>query len=134
MNIQYGYELVKNLETTAILVTGGLQPTADPKRMFHTFQGRLFPRGETEFTLAELVEKSHNHELIKSEVKGLAYKSNGKVYMNQPQDIIADMDSIPKYDYSLFEDQIFYRPYNGNVVKAVDYELSRGCPYTCTYW
>ena len=102
--------------------------------MFHTFpKVDYFLRGETEFTLAELVEKSHNHELIKSEVKGLAYKSNGKVYMNQPQDIIADMDSIPKYDYSLFADQIFYRPYNGNVVKAVDYELSRGCPYTCTY-
>ena len=34
VNIQYGYELVKNLETTAILVTGGLQPTADPKGCF----------------------------------------------------------------------------------------------------
>ena len=134
VNIQYGYELIKDIETTAILVTGGLQPTADPKRMLHNFpKVDYFLRGETEFTLAELVEKSHNHEIIKSDVKGLAYKCNGTVYMNHSQDIIADMDSIPFYDYSLFEDQIFYRPYNGNVVKAVDYELSRGCPYTCTY-
>ena len=80
VNIQYGYELIKDIETTAILVTGGLQPTADPKRMLHNFpKVDYFLRGETEFTLAELVEKSHNHEIIKSDVKGLAYKCNGTV-------------------------------------------------------
>ena len=25
------------------------------------------------------------------------------------------------------------RPYNGKVVKAVDYEMSRGCIYSCNY-
>ena len=46
---------------------------------------------------------------------------------------ISNLDDIPFYDYSLFEDQLFFRPFNGKVVRAVDYELSRGCPYTCTY-
>ena len=47
--------------------------------------------------------------------------------------IISDMDEISEYDYSLFDDQIFLRPYNGKVIKSVDYELSRGCVYACSY-
>ena len=43
------------------------------------------------------------------------------------------MDLIGIYDYSLFDKQIFYRPYNGRVLKAIDYEISRGCPFTCSY-
>ena len=49
------------------------------------------------------------------------------------QDIIADMDEIGLYDYSLFDEQVFYRPYNGRVLKAINYEISRGCPLTCSY-
>ena len=33
----------------------------------------------------------------------------------------------------LFDDQVFFRPYNGKVVRAVDIELSRGCIYSCSY-
>jgi radical SAM superfamily enzyme YgiQ (UPF0313 family) len=53
--------------------------------------------------------------------------------VNRPQEIIADLDEIAPYDYSLFDDMALWRPYNGRVVRAVDYELSRGCPYSCSY-
>ena len=43
------------------------------------------------------------------------------------------MDIIPHYDYSLFDEQVFMRPYNGKVLKAIDYELSRGCMFSCQY-
>ena len=43
------------------------------------------------------------------------------------------MDNISHYDYSVFDDQIFFRPYNGKVLRSVDYELSRGCAYACSY-
>ena len=52
---------------------------------------------------------------------------------NPPQKIIGDLDKISPYDYSIFDKQVFLRPYNGKVVKTVDYELSRGCIYTCGY-
>ena len=53
--------------------------------------------------------------------------------MNDRQPIIEDLNIIPPYDYTVFDDQVFYRPYNGRVVRAVDYELSRGCIYACEY-
>lgn len=37
------------------------------------------------------------------------------------------------YDYDIFDEQVFLRPYNGNIIKAVDYEMSRGCIYSCSY-
>ena len=43
------------------------------------------------------------------------------------------MEEIPNYDYSLFDEQIFYRAYNGEVLRAIDYEISRGCIYSCSY-
>ena len=53
--------------------------------------------------------------------------------MNDRQPIIENLDVIPHYDYSVFDNQVFLRPYNGRVVRAVDYELSRGCIYACEY-
>ena len=49
---------------------------------------------------------------------------------NSKQEIINDLDKIPNYDYSIFDQQIFLRSYNGKVLNAIDYELSRGCIYT----
>ena len=49
------------------------------------------------------------------------------------QKIIPDLDIMSPYDYSIFEEQTFFRPYNGEVLKAVDFEISRGCIYSCSY-
>lgn len=134
VNIQYGHTLLKDIKTNAVKVTGGLQPTANPESMFDHFpRADYFIRGESEFVLAELI-KTLSSGRDASDVKGLVYRDpKGKVVMNPPQPIITDLDAISFYDYSLFEDQVFWRPYNGEVVRAVDYELSRGCIYACEY-
>ena len=43
------------------------------------------------------------------------------------------LDDVGKYDYSIFEEQVFFRAFQGEVVKAIDFEISRGCIYTCDY-
>ena len=43
------------------------------------------------------------------------------------------MDKLSPYDYDIFDSQTLIRPYNGNVVRGVDYEMSRGCIYSCNY-
>ena len=82
--------------------------------------------------LLEIAEKLDRKEEI-SNIEGLIWKNNNQVEINKPQKIISNMDEISLYDYSVFDDQVFYRPYNGKVLRAVDYELSRGCVYTCSY-
>jgi len=133
VNIQYGNELLKNIKTNAIKIGGGLQPTAKPEILYEKFSNLdYFIGGESELTLVELANKKLDIKNFE-ETKGLIKKNNGKTIVNFPQEIISDMDKISHYDYSVFEEQVFYRAYNGEVIKAVDYELSRGCVYTCSY-
>ncbi len=133
VNIQYGYDLVSSLNTDALLIAGGLQATAIPQVILKRYPkiNYLF-RGESELVLPFLLNNIEN----KSELEktyGLAWLEGGNIQCNPRQALIKDMDQIPFYDYSIFDDQIFYRPYNGVVIKGVDYELSRGCIFTCSY-
>lgn len=140
VNIQYGYELINRVVNRAddvlsdrIIVAGGLQPTAQPEEVSHRFPLiELFIRGESELILSEIADHIDIGVSI-DHLHGLAFRRGDEVVVNKHQEIIADLDVIPAYDYSLFEDQIFFRPYNGKVVRAIDYEFSRGCPYSCTY-
>ena len=133
VNIQYYDELLSKISTNALRISGGLQPTAKPKIMFEKFPNiDLLIRGESEFTLLQI----SNMVNIKGnylELPGLVFKENGEIKINPSQPILNNMDNLGYYDYSLFDEQVFIRPYNGEIVKAVDYELSRGCIYTCEY-
>jgi len=133
VNIQYYDELLSKISTNALRIAGGLQPTAKPEIMFDKFPMiDLFIRGESEFTLLQILNIVNNKgNYLK--LPGLVFKKNGEVKINPPQPILNNMDNLGYYDYSLFEEQVFIRPYNGEIVKAVDYELSRGCIYTCEY-
>ncbi len=133
VSVQYGSDLLRRVKTNAIKIAAGIQPTADPKLMLELFSDvNYFIRGESEFVLKDIAKKIDEKSSI-SEVRGLVFKEKNQLRTNPPQAIIADMDLLEPYDYSLFDEQVFYRPYNGKVVRAVDYEMSRGCPYTCDY-
>ena len=133
VNIQNGHMLISNVKTDAIKIAAGLQPTAEPKMMFERFpQINYFIGGESEFVLAN-ISNNISKKIDYSKTPGLVKKINNEIIINPPQQIISNLDTIPFYDYSLFEDQAFLRPYNGDVVRAVDYELSRGCVYVCSY-
>jgi radical SAM superfamily enzyme YgiQ (UPF0313 family) len=131
--IQFGCELMKGVVTRAVKVAGGLQPTAAPSDTAERFpEIDYFIRGESEFVLPELVDA-----LVRgtspATINGVVSRDGGRLLVAPPQPIIADLDLVGPYDYSLFDEQVLLRPYNGQVVKAVDYELSRGCPFTCSY-
>ena len=135
VNIQYGYDLISSVSHKAILITGGLQATADPQSMLKIMDNINFViKGESELVLTDLATKLDNQSNAIYNINGLSYvDEEGNCIENKAQEIISDMDLIAPYDYSLFDDQTFFRPYNGTVVRAVDYELSRGCIYACEY-
>lgn len=133
VNIQYGDYLLGRVTTRAVTVAAGLQPTAMGETIGEKYPNiQYFIMGESEFVLADIADAMDAGAPFNA-LDGLIYVSDGQVKINKPQPIISDMDAIGVYDYSLFDTQVFYRPYNGDVVKAVDYELSRGCIYTCSY-
>lgn len=127
--IQHGHDLMASIKSSARVVAGGLQPTAGAAET-----AERFPRidwligGESEFVLADLTTAGSPRG-----IKGAIWRDGGQLVVEPKQPIISELDAVGPYDYSLFDPQVFLRPYNGEVVKAVDYELSRGCPFTCGY-
>jgi anaerobic magnesium-protoporphyrin IX monomethyl ester cyclase len=131
--IQYGHELIQQVETAAVKVCGGLQVTAAPIETANRFSAiDYFIAGESEFVLVKLVSELQEKR-SPSGGAGVIFRKDGEVIVGPKQQIISNLDAIGHYDYSLFDDQMLLRPYNGEVVRGVDYELSRGCPYTCGY-
>tara|TARA_B110000003_G_scaffold276275_1_gene321883 strand:+ start:9 stop:1460 length:1452 start_codon:yes stop_codon:yes gene_type:complete len=134
VNIQYGHDLLNDFNLSNIKkITGGIQATADHEKILSLFKNiDYLIRGETEMVLLEIANKLDGNESIE-DTDGLAFIKNNQMIVNQKQKIINDLDILAPYDYSIFEEQTFYRPYNGNVVRAVDFEISRGCIYSCSY-
>tara|TARA_B100000886_G_scaffold210448_1_gene145659 strand:- start:14336 stop:15859 length:1524 start_codon:yes stop_codon:yes gene_type:complete len=133
VNIQYGYELISKMRTNAMLITGGLQATSNPSYVSNLMEKiDIIISGESEKVLSELASSMNSKKLYTT--KGISFKTQkGELIQNEPQEIINNLDDLGFYDYSLFEDKVFYRPYNGKVLRAVDYEMSRGCIYACEY-
>ncbi|OEJ63839.1 B12-binding domain-containing radical SAM protein [Magnetovibrio blakemorei] len=131
--IQFGHQLMSDVSCSAVKVCGGLQPTAAPADTAIRFPiVDYFIGGESDLVLADFVDALEAKKPLTA-IPGLISRNNGDIFQSPRQPIISDLDIIGAYDYSLFDEQIFHRPYNGAVVKAIDYELSRGCPFTCGY-
>ena len=79
------------------------------------------------------------HDIVKAlrdnkdwrEVPGIWYKDSGKIIKNPFQPLVNLNEIIP--DYSLFHKDRFLRPIGGKIVRAVNLETYRGCPYSCTF-
>ncbi len=131
--IQFGHDLITQTSCAAIKVCGGLQPTASASETAARFSSvDYFIGGESEFVLRDVVDGWQSGEPLDG-IPGLICRMGTDIVEGPRQPIISDLDTIGPYDYSLFDDQIFLRPYCGEVTRAVDYELSRGCPFTCSY-
>ncbi len=141
VNIQNGYDLLKDLDTkNSILITGGLQaPSASEIILKKMKKINYLIGGESELVLLEILNNFDNEKkLINTSVDlesidGISYIKENKFIRNKKQKIINDLDKLSPYDYDVFDNQSLLRPYNGSVIKAVDFEMSRGCIYSCNY-
>ena len=135
VSLQYGYELLQNIQHKSLLITGGIQATGDRENLLKEYPKiDYLISGESEFVLLDLIKKLKSKENLKT-TKGISFFDNvtNQIKVNPRQEIIQDLDRLSFYDYEIFEPQVFLRAYNGKIVKAIDYELSRGCIYTCSY-
>lgn len=136
INIEYGYDLIKNAKIKkAIKICGGIQTTHDPESVYKKFKNiDYFISGESEKILLEVAKSIDDEKKIKS-LNGINFfdKKKSIFVKNKPQEIIQNLDEMSPYDYEIFNKNVFLRPYNGKVLNAVDFEISRGCIYTCSY-
>jgi len=87
--------------------------------------------GEGEESFIELLYALENSKSLEG-VRGIWYKKEGAIVKNAPAPL-TDMATLPPADFTCFDPIHFYRPFDGNRYKMVNYELSRGCPFGCSY-
>ncbi|MCK5393504.1 MAG: radical SAM protein [Candidatus Omnitrophica bacterium] len=82
--------------------------------------------GETDFTLAELLENND-----KNKVRGIFYRNDIHIVKTLSRTFLDNLDSLPMVDRSLVKNELYIRPDNGKPLGLI--EVSRGCPYSCIY-
>jgi anaerobic magnesium-protoporphyrin IX monomethyl ester cyclase len=118
-------------DNPAVVVIGGVFPSLSPDAVIDHPDVDMICIGEGEHALIELANKLDRGEDT-SRIQNLWVKTEGKVIKNQMRPPI-DLNDVPFGDFDLFEDERFYRPMQGKVVRMVPIETDRGCPYTCRF-
>lgn len=129
---ELGIQLLDKINHLNILtIAGGVFPTFSPNDVLSNDSIDMICVGEGEKSIVELCEKIHQGEDY-SNVPNLWIKSNDGIIKNPARDLI-DLNELPFLDFSLFEEHRFYRPNRGKVFKTLPIEISRGCPFNCTF-
>jgi len=125
----YATYIGKRYNSNTVVV--GPHITAIPKQMMEAFPTIDFGiLGEAEETLAELLREADNDGDL-SQIKGLAYRDNGNIIINEERNFIEDLDSLPMPLHELLPVDKYRLPYIGKRYTFVLH--SRGCPFSCSF-
>jgi len=128
-NDMYATYLGKRYNSHTVVV--GPHVTALPKETMECFPSCDFGiRGEAEGTLEELLKTVDNGSDLR-QVKGLVYRDNGSIKVNEERPFIEDLDSLPIPLHELLPVDRYQLPYIGKRYTFVLH--SRGCPNACHF-
>jgi anaerobic magnesium-protoporphyrin IX monomethyl ester cyclase len=124
--------LAKSIDPQIITIIGGIHPTMMPEETLQQGHGAIdyIVRWEGEYTTPELLEAMEGNRQL-SEVKGIAYRKDGKIIMTPQREFIDDLDSLtPAWDLLCWED--YYLSFLENAKVAL-VSSSRGCGNSCAF-
>jgi len=118
-----------------IFIIGGHGPSPEPDFFLKKLQADIVVIGEGEITILNLLKELSSHKDL-SKIKGIAYRENNAVIVNQRQPLIEDIDSIPWPAYHLFPMK-YYRLLRMPHSESGDFVMSmlsgRGCKFKCNF-
>ena len=127
-NIEDAYKIakqIKNIDKNAVIIFGGIHPTAMLDEVLSKTYIDFVVIGEGERTLLILLKKIKTGDSNFREINSLAYKNKyGEIIRNERYQDIFDIDGLPLFPYYIFNKK--------------DYDLgfilsSRGCPFNCIF-
>lgn len=118
-------EVKKHFDIPTIF--GGVHTTLVPDSVISEPSVDMICVGEGEEMLLELSRNPN-----KTDIKNLWVKKDGQVIKN-PLRPLVDLDKLPFQDFDGYADFNFFRPLAGELYKSASVEVSRGCPYKCSY-
>jgi len=131
--VQLGRDMLASVRDLGIPhVMGGVFPTYAPEMSLRFPEIDAICRGEGENVIVPLAERLAAGEDI-SDLPGIwTLDAEGEVKTN-PLATPLDMNDLPRFDGSIFDDSRFYRAMAGEVYRMFPVETHRGCPLRCTF-
>ncbi|MBS3156811.1 B12-binding domain-containing radical SAM protein [Candidatus Woesearchaeota archaeon] len=105
------------------IILGGMYPTFDPDAAIKHEEVDMICMGEGDVALVEFADNSK-----RTNIKGMGFKKDGKVIMNDYARYVEDLDSLPFMDRSIYDKYKILQE-----IPAKKFMTGRGCPYPCTY-
>ncbi|MFH1326799.1 MAG: radical SAM protein [archaeon] len=129
-------KVIKTLLANVFIIVGGphVSTAASSEDNLEDLLADVIVLGEGEITSVELFNRLLKGEKY-DDVKGIAFRKEGKFVFNERRELIRDLDSLPFIDYSLINLEKYSQTVNLGYTKNrfVCIESSRGCPYACIY-
>lgn len=117
-------------ELGILCISGGAQPSSCPEIPLQETEVDMVVKGEGELVLKNIVEALQQGKDPYA-VRGIYYLDGERVVMNDPQEYIEDIDTIPYPPRELLP-MHKYRSYS-DLKRLGSILSSRGCPYSCIY-
>lgn len=115
------------------VIAGGVYPTVDSEDAIAQPWVDMINVGQGEESFMELLDSYQNTGTFDTSIKNIWFKKDGKIIRNPLRPPLTSLDSLPYFDWSIYEDYHFYRPFVGNLYRYGSVEISRGCPLDCTF-
>ncbi|MDP3065142.1 MAG: radical SAM protein, partial [Methanobacteriaceae archaeon] len=116
-------------------ILGGHGPSPEPEYFLQKTKADAIVIGEGEISTVNLLAALENNKDLSS-VKGIAYRDNGTVFINEPQELIKDIDSIPHPAWDLFPMDYYTllrEPKIKNSERTFQVLSGRGCTFNCNF-
>ena len=149
-----GLELAKAIQDLTIPVLfGGIYPTFAPRIVLREPSIDMICEGEGEEMIIELANNLENGKDI-TKILNLTVKKDGKIFRSGQEVKLDDLPTgdniygektglrrpqthmgktLLSPDYSIYDDKRFWKKMGGKAWRTAAIELSRGCPYACTF-
>lgn len=118
-----------------LYIIGGHGPAPEPEYFLKKTQADVVIIGEGEITIINLLESLGKRKSFSS-VKGIAFREENLVKINERQPLIEDIDSIPFPAYDMFP-MFYYRlmrqPHCGHSDFVMRMLSGRGCTFRCNF-
>jgi len=108
----------------------GYLPSIFPKEILENTDIDFIIMDEPEISFSELYDHLEHGKSI-GNLRGIAHKENGNVFLNERRERIEDLNQLPFPDYSLIKINL-YNEFLLNRPFAV-IQTARGCPFGCNY-
>lgn len=117
--------------SSALTIVGGLFPTIMPDLFINNSDVDMVCVGEGEYAMIELAVKLDLGEKI-SGISNLVVKHNGNIIHNK-LNAYYNWEPLVFQDWEIFDERHLLKPFMGKMHRTGFFELSRGCPYKCSY-